>query len=187
MKQRNLRIIGGNWRGRKVSFADRAEIRPTPNRVRETLFNWLAPYIRGRRCLEPFAGSGILSMEALSRGAASVTVLDRDAPTLRHCQAEFERFADAARYRCIRADASRWLARCNEPAFDLVFLDPPFASGILPSVCAQLVERELLTPDGLLYLETSSGPDVDVERRFEVVKAGAAGDVRYGLWRLRDL
>ncbi|MGA0053810.1 MAG: 16S rRNA (guanine(966)-N(2))-methyltransferase RsmD [Steroidobacteraceae bacterium] len=123
-----VRIIAGQWRGRKIRFPAGTAIRPTPDRVRETLFNWLAPMIRGARVLDAFAGSGALGLESASRGAASVVCLETDGRCVTALQERCREWG-AAQVDIVRADALRWLAATRPSAsepFDLVFLDPPF-------------------------------------------------------------
>lgn len=148
-----VRLIGGAWKRSKLPVADKPGLRPTPDRVRETLFNWLGQDLSGWRCLDAFAGSGALGFEAASRGAAEVLLLERDRTLVRLLQASRERL-QAERLRVENADALAWLAR--QPAagaalFDLVFLDPPFDAGLFaPALRAAL---RWLGPDGLVYLE----------------------------------
>ncbi|MGH8275425.1 MAG: 16S rRNA (guanine(966)-N(2))-methyltransferase RsmD, partial [Steroidobacteraceae bacterium] len=126
---RVLRIIGGTWRGRKLRFPAAALIRPTPDRVRETLFNWLGARVPAAHCLDLFAGSGALGLEALSRVAAQVTFVERDAAAVRELRARLVEWG-AQGAQVERADALRFLAGPARP-FDLAFLDPPFASRLL--------------------------------------------------------
>jgi 16S rRNA (guanine966-N2)-methyltransferase len=175
-----VRIIGGRWRGRKIRFPPAADIRPSPDRVRETLFNWLAPMIRGARCLDLFAGSGALGFESLSRGAASVVVLDRDPAVVRHLKSlAIELAPDAASV--IQADAAGWLAGPAEP-FDIVFLDPPFGSGLLPGLLQRLAGGGWLAPGALVYIECAAadGPPT-LPRGWHMHRSGRAGDVGYHL------
>jgi 16S rRNA (guanine966-N2)-methyltransferase len=133
-RARVLRIIGGTWRGRRLRFPAGALIRPTPDRVRETLFNWLGARVPGARCLDLFAGSGALGLEALSRGAAHVTFVERDAGAVRELRARLAEWG--ARDALVeRGDALAFLAQRAHP-FDIVFLDPPFASGLLAVAAA---------------------------------------------------
>ena len=125
-----IRIIGGSWRGRRVSFPDTPGLRPTPDRVRETLFNWLQPSIVESRCLDLFAGSGALGLEALSRGAREVVFVEKDPLTARALQAELTRLGGHPRARVMELGAARFLRVPGEP-FDVVFLDPPFGIGAL--------------------------------------------------------
>jgi 16S rRNA (guanine966-N2)-methyltransferase len=149
---RTLRIIGGSWRGRHLRFPPSPEIRPTPDRVRETLFNWLAARVPGARCLDLFAGSGALGLEALSRGAAHVTLVERDAAAAREIASRLQEWgahaADVA-----QTDARGFLERPHAAAFDIVFLDPPFASTLLAEAAARLEHGGWLTDDALIYVE----------------------------------
>ena len=147
MTQRNsdppgrLRIVGGEWRGRRLSVLDQPGLRPTPDRVRETLFNWLAPLIKGAWCLDLFAGTGALGFEAASRGADRVVMIEKLANVVRVLH-ENRLLLDARQIEVIHADASPWLAGQAEP-FNLVFLDPPFAEDLLGPSCAAPRPRRL--------------------------------------------
>ena len=131
----SLRIIGGEWRGRKVSFPDQAGLRPTGDRVRETLFNWLQPIISGARCLDLFAGSGVLGLEALSRGAAQVVMVEQAAPVCRYLQQAADNLGAQGRLEVNHTTAEAYLMSAAKP-FDVIFFDPPFAQGLLASSCA---------------------------------------------------
>jgi 16S rRNA (guanine966-N2)-methyltransferase len=175
-----LRIIGGTWRGRKLRFPVAAAIRPTPDRVRETLFNWLGPAIQGVRCLDLFAGSGALGLEALSRGAAHVTFVERDAAA---AQALRERLLEwqAGDARVERTDALRYLASKPRP-FDIVFLDPPFGSELLERSAALLEERHWLAADARIYLECGAREGLPpLPATWRVLKAKQTGEVGYHL------
>jgi len=146
-----VRIVGGEWRGRRIRFPSAAELRPTPDRVRETLFNWLQSRIAGARCLDLFAGSAALGLEALSRGAESALFVERDpsiAAAIRANLAELR----ATRGRLIEGEARAFLDGVATP-FDVVFLDPPFAAGGLGELCKLLEARGWLAPDAFIYLE----------------------------------
>ncbi len=152
-----LRIVGGKWRSRRLRFVDAEGLRPTPDRVRETLFNWLQFEIVGTHCLDAFAGSGALGFEALSRGAASVVMIERHAPQFRALQAAAaELGADGARL--LAGDALTLLRVpgewCPPGGFDGVFLDPPFHRELLPAVAQQLVDGSLLRPGAFVYVES---------------------------------
>jgi 16S rRNA (guanine966-N2)-methyltransferase len=174
-----VRIIGGLWRGRKIRFPAAAAIRPSADRVRETLFNWLAPIIRGARCLDLFAGSGVLGLESLSRGAARVVLVDRDPAVIRHLESLAGELAPAAAS-VIRGDASAWLAGPPQP-FDIVFLDPPFGSGLLPGLLYRL-DRGWLASGAMVYVEcaASEGPPA-LPAGWRMHRSGRAGDVGYYL------
>lgn len=186
----SVRIIGGTWRSRRVTFAQGADIRPTPDRVRETLFNWLRNEVSGARCLDLFAGSGVLGLEALSRGARNATFVEKTAAAaqmIRDCLQKF-----GASGSVIETDAARWLAapphlpeRLRADQFDLVFLDPPFGQNWLPRILASLHAGDWVAPGGWVYLECeriSGAPALPMG--WEMLKSKSAGEVGYHLARL---
>ena len=180
-RSRELRIIGGTWRGRKLRFPATADIRPTPDRVRETLFNWLDGVIRGARCLDLFAGSGALGLEALSRGAAHVTFVERDAIAARELRVRLDEWQAAGA--CVeRSDALRYLAGESRP-FDIVFLDPPFASELLSGAAALLEARHWLSSDARMYVECEARQGLPpLPAGWQLLKAKHAGEVGYYLF-----
>ena len=153
-----MRIIGGVWRGRRLRFPPSPEIRPTPDRVRETLFNWLAPRVPGARCLDLFAGSGALGLEALSRGAAHVIFVERDAAAAREISARLTEWG-AQGATVERTDARGFLERTPVAPFDIVFLDPPFASTLLDEAAARLEQGGWLADGALIYVECPADDD----------------------------
>jgi 16S rRNA (guanine966-N2)-methyltransferase len=159
-KERQLRIIGGQWRGRKLDFPDVDAIRPTPNRVRETLFNWLQGTIIDSHCLDLFAGSGALALEALSRGAASVIMVEKDNAAVQQLHAHLNTLGanqQPPRAQIIHADALAYLRRIPEQTFDVVFLDPPFTQDFLRP-CIELLEQHAwLAGNAWVYLEVEKG------------------------------
>lgn len=177
-----LRIIGGEWRGRRIRFPAVEGIRPTPDRVRETLFNWLATVVRGSRCLDLFAGSGALGLEALSRGAAAVTFVERDRAAASGLRATAELLAPD-RANVVQADAMTWLARDTTP-FDIVFLDPPFDSDLLAGTLGALESRGRLAADAWIYVEMPArrGPP-PLPAGWRLHRSGRAGEVGYHLAR----
>jgi len=176
---RTLRIIGGAWRGRRFRFPA-GEIRPTPDRVRETLFNWLASRITGARCLDLFAGSGALGLEAISRGAADVVFVERDATAGGELQARLVEWG-AQGARAERADALYFL-RGTAQVFDIVFLDPPFGSACLPQAAQMLEEGGWLAPGALIYLEPSARDELPLlPPGWRLAKSKRAGEVGYHL------
>jgi 16S rRNA (guanine966-N2)-methyltransferase len=182
-RSRELRIIGGRWRGRRLRFPAGADIRPTPDRVRETLFNWLAPRIAGSRCLDLFAGSGALGLEALSRGAAEVVFIERDPDAARAIEQVLETWGASTQARVERADARRFLQEPCRAPFDIVFLDPPFDSALLPDVAHGLEAGGWLAPDARIYLEHASREaPPPLPERWKAVKTGHAGEVGYDLY-----
>lgn len=147
-----MRIIGGSYRRRLLEFPDRDGLRPTPDRVRETLFNWLGQDLPGWRCLDLFAGSGALGFEAASRGATQVVMIEQDAAALAALEKNCRLLGIAqVEIRC--GDAAAWLAG-NRTPFDLIFVDPPFTSGLAETLAPQLVAH--LAPGGFVYIEQGS-------------------------------
>ncbi|MFK7159614.1 16S rRNA (guanine(966)-N(2))-methyltransferase RsmD [Marinospirillum sp. MEB164] len=178
-----IRIIAGEWRGRKLPVAEVKGLRPTPDRVRETLFNWLQFEVAGRRCLDAFAGTGALGAEALSRGAAGLVLLERDAKAVAHLRQHLLPLA-GERAQLIAQDAVHWLATAPVTPFDLVFLDPPFAAGLHQPALDQLILRGWLAPGALVYLEQGARQsDVLLPTGWIEEKTRQAGEVRYSLWR----
>jgi 16S rRNA (guanine966-N2)-methyltransferase len=178
---RELRIIAGMWRGRRLHFPDVEDIRPTPDRVRETLFNWLGSRVRDARCLDLFAGSGALGLEALSRGAAHAVFVEHNAIAARALEAILAEW-QAPSARVVRADALAFLAGPAEP-FDIVFVDPPFAAALQASAAARLQERNWLAPGALIYVESAARePLPALPSGWQGVKAKRAGEVGYHLF-----
>jgi 16S rRNA (guanine966-N2)-methyltransferase len=177
-----LRIIGGEWRGRRIHFPGKGGIRPTPDRVRETLFNWLMAKVPGSRCLDLFAGSGALGLEALSRGASHATFVEQDRANAASLSETVARLAPG-RARVIEADAIAWLAG-PPTAFDIVFLDPPFAAGLLAESMRLLEARGWLANDAYVYMEmpARAGPPA-LPPAWRAHRAGRAGAVGYHLAR----
>lgn len=177
-----LRIVGGLWRGRSIDFPAIDAIRPSPDRVRETLFNWLQTHIVGARCLDLFAGSGALGIEALSRGASAVTFVDREPQVGRHLTQTLQRLG-AIGATVKTEDATRFLARTPEP-FDVIFLDPPFASTLLQAVFARLPEG-WLAPEAHIYVECPADtPLPPLAEGWSVYRSKQAGQVGYHLLRV---
>jgi 16S rRNA (guanine966-N2)-methyltransferase len=177
---RVLRIIGGMWRGRKLRFPPSPEIRPTPDRVRETLFNWIAAHLPGARCLDLFAGSGALGLESLSRGAAHVTFVERDAAAARELRARLSEWG-ASGAEVEHGDALRFLGGAGRP-FDIVFLDPPFDSGFLTLAADRLENGGWLAPGALIYVECPARTGLPpLPPTWAATKAKQAGEVGYHL------
>lgn len=172
-----VRIIGGAWRSRQLHFPAVPGLRPTPDRVRETVFNWLGQTLEGKRCLDLFAGSGALGLEAASRHAGQVVLVERQ-PQVAAALKENVARLDAANCVVIQADALDWLRR-DTARYDVIFLDPPFSAALLPQVWPLLAGR--LAEDGVVYVE--SGAPLAVPEGFELWKSGRAGAVYYGLVR----
>ncbi len=180
-QSRVLRIIGGSWRGRRLRFPASAAIRPTPDRVRETLFNWIGARVPGARALDLFAGSGALGLEALSRGAAHVQFIERDAAAARELGRLLAEWG-ASGAAMHRGDALRFLAGAPQ-RFDLVFLDPPFGTDLIKEAAARLESRGWLTPHALIYLESPARASLPaLPDRWALLKAKRAGEVGYHLF-----
>ncbi|MBK5969627.1 16S rRNA (guanine(966)-N(2))-methyltransferase RsmD [Thiorhodovibrio winogradskyi] len=176
-----MRLIGGRFRGRRLPILDQPGLRPTGDRIRETLFNWLAPIITGSRCLDVFAGSGALGFEALSRGAGQVVMLERNARVAHQLSAN-ARLLSADGLDIREADSLRWLASAEPTPFDIVFLDPPFAEHLLPATLEQLSVRPWLTSTARVYVETDARePLPDLPSGWEWLREKTAGQVRFGL------
>ncbi len=182
-KARNrLRIIGGEWRSRVVNFADIPDIRPTPDRVRETLFNWLQAPIVGARCLDLFAGSGVLSFEALSRGAKSVLCFELDAKAATAVRTNAAQLKTES-LQLIQKNALDWLqTNSSQQQFDVVFVDPPYAAGFYEPCCRLLQENGWLAPAALVYIEADQPLDLlTLPEQWRLMKHKRAGAVHYGL------
>ncbi|MFO1360523.1 16S rRNA (guanine(966)-N(2))-methyltransferase RsmD [Plasticicumulans sp.] len=180
-----LRVLGGRFRGRRLAFPDAPGLRPTPDRVRETLFNWLMPVIDGARCLDLFAGSGALGIEALSRGARLVQFVEREPAVARALAANLALLGAGDTAALATRDALAWLDGPAQP-FDVVFLDPPFHHGLLPAVCERLAAG-WLAPQARVYLESESesgsgqgGADA-LPPGWTLLRERTAGQVRYRL------
>ena len=178
---RELRIVGGSLRGRKWSFPEVQGLRPTPDRVRETLFNWLAPHIAGMRVLDLFSGSGALGFEALSRGATSATLVESDRTAAANLKSTAERFQLAAAS-VIHGDALGTLQAAAAGSFDLILLDPPFAANLLTPAMALIAQRQLLAPGGFCYIEMAADSALPpLPQGWQLHRSGKAGEVGYHL------
>lgn len=175
-----VRIIGGAWRNTRLPVADVDGLRPTSDRVRETLFNWLIPALPGARVLDAFAGSGALGLEAVSRGAASAVLVERDRTLCEGLAAIVTRLAAGDRVQVVQSDALAWLAAQPDAAFDIAFVDPPFA-GALWDVALPAIDR-VLSGDAWLYVEAPADRTV-VLPGWHAHREGATRDVRYVLLR----
>lgn len=176
-----LRIIGGTWRGRKLAFPPLPGLRPTPDRVRETLFNWLRNVIPGARCLDLYAGSGALGFEALSRGAAEAVMVDRQPPVIAQLRQHGAALrADGAHF--VLADAQEFLRQAPARPFDIVFLDPPFSEDALGLCLRRLAEPGWLAAAAWIYVEADRDtPLPALPAAWELFRHKAAGQVGYHL------
>ena len=178
-----LRIIGGEWRGRKLAFPPLEGLRPTPDRVRETLFNWLRDVIPGARCLDLFAGSGALGLEALSRGAATAVMVDQHRQVIEQLRAHAETL-HAAGAEAVQADAFQFLRRPPAQPFDVVFLDPPFDQAVLGQCLALLAAPGWLAADAWIYVEAARGTALPpLPDPWQLLRHKQTGQVGYHLIR----
>ena len=176
MTRNRVRIIGGQWRSRLVQFPDTPGLRPTPDRVRETLFNWLGQRLDGLSCLDLFAGSGALGFEALSRGAKRVVMVERDRAIIANLRASALKL-EAANLDIVQSDALRYLERPRE-TFDVVFVDPPYADNLAPTVLARLGPH--VAADARVYAENAE--PIDLPSGWRALREDRAGAVHFGLY-----
>ena len=178
-----LRIIAGQWRSRQFNFPMAAGLRPTPNRVRETLFNWLAPYVEGAKVLDLFAGSGALVLEALSRGAGSALALDLNPAAINSLRSHLQTLG-CDNGQLLNTDALRYLEQQPATAFDLVFLDPPFNQNLPQAACTLLEEKGWLAADAWIYTESENPPSsLGLPGNWRLHREQKAGQVHYALWQ----
>ncbi len=180
MQKGQIRIIGGEWRGRKIKVPNMPNLRPTPDRVRETLFNWLANMISGAYCFDAFAGSGALGFEALSRGAKHVVMVDASSEVVSLLKEELHVFK-SDRAEIYRANLPEQL-KAPENKFDIVFLDPPFSQDLLLPCCFYLEEHGFLADEAYIYIETGKAlEEKNLPKNWNVLKSKKAGQVFYYL------
>lgn len=176
-----LRIVAGKWRSRLLEIADEASLRPTSERIRETLFNWLAPDIHAAACLDVFAGTGALGLEALSRGAARAVFVENSHKAAAILQSNIASL-DARDASVFEVDAMTLLAHSPTDQFDIVFLDPPFAADLYDELCRLLEERDWLARPARIYLEQPrNARRPEFPASWEVLQEQTAGQVRYFL------
>lgn len=181
-KQSQLRIIGGRWRSRKLSFTPAQGLRPTTDRIRETLFNWLGPDIVDANCADLFAGSGALGLESLSRGAAHCDFVDTTRAASQQIQQHLLTLDARAHGQCHTTTAEQFLATASGP-WDIVFIDPPFGMDLVNPTCALLTQRQLLREDARVYVETAADdPAVEIQPGWELHREKRAGAVIYRLY-----
>ena len=189
MNNGSCRVIGGKWRGRKIRFNDAEGLRPTTDRIRETVFNWLQPYISQSHCLDCFAGSGVLGFEALSRGADEVVFIEQNLKTVKALKDNI-RLLETGKTAVYHQDALLWLqsvaTKINlKQHFDLVFLDPPFHSDLLSKSCVLLANSGCLAEDAIIYVEHAVETTVDFPEQWFCLKQKSSGQVTYKLFEKR--
>lgn len=180
----HVRIIAGKWRGRKLTVAASETLRPTPDRVRETLFNWLAPYLTGASCLDLFAGTGSLGIEAVSRGAKNSVLVDFEIGTIELLKRHVEMLG-ADNIEVLNCDAAIWLKNSVPNPFDIIFLDPPFQRGLIEQMLDKLT-RGWLHSRSWVYLESEKLPILHLqENNWEILRQGRTRHVEFALVTLR--
>lgn len=180
-----LRIIGGNWRRRRVCFPNVPGLRPTSDRIRETVFNWLQPYLPGARCLDLFAGSGAMGLEALSRGAGSALFVERNPAAAASIRTALKQLG-AVGGEVLQADALRLLEQPGG-SYDIVFIDPPFGTDIISTCCELLEQHQWLKPGALIYLEQERGkPIPTTPDNWSLHRQAKAGQAAYYLMRRQE-
>ena len=183
-KPGRLRIVAGIWRSRLLDIADVPGLRPTSERIRETLFNWLQPHLEGARCLDLFAGTGALGLEALSRGAASAVFVENSSRAVATLRSNIAAL-DAAGAEVRQSDALDFLATADNAAFDIVFLDPPFAADNAADLCRLLAGSSKIAAGALIYLEEDRArPEIELPGGWQQLKTKNSGNVRYSLFRI---
>ena len=185
LKSNTIRIIAGNWRGRRLHVLASEGLRPTTDRVRETLFNWLIGEVQAARCLDLFAGSGVLGLECLSRGAAFVQFVDVDQKVVARLRDNLHDLkVTPLEVELTRMDALDFVVRQATAKFDLVFLDPPFKADLLGDVAMRLEQNNWLAADALVYVEQAAKQDsARVPENWQKIKHGKAGQSAYCLYR----
>lgn len=188
MKQRaktnSIRIISGQWRGRRLPVLEIDGLRPTTDRVRETLFNWLMYDVNGAVCLDLFAGSGALGLESLSRGADRTVFIESNRQAASQLQKNLAALGVAKSSQVFNQSAIGFLDQAAHTQFDLVFLDPPFDSQLLPQVLPLLLDNGWLSPEALIYVEQASDIKSPIgPKGWEIYKHGKAGYCQYALYR----
>lgn len=192
----HVRIIAGLWRGKHITVSDNTLVRPTGDRIRETLFSWLGRTIHKARCLDLFCGSGILGLEALSRGATEVTFVDNNVPVIEQLKKTLQQLPAAQRPRVlvshpqkndISQSASAYvlhqdaLTPIKSDAYDIIFLDPPFGGDLLPQCMPLLKQYGYEKVGTLIYIEIASTEALTLPQHWQIIKQGKAGHVRYHL------
>lgn len=177
-----IRIIGGRYRGKKLSFPATEGLRPTPDRIRETLFNWLMHDIGGARCLDAFAGSGALGFEAYSRGAMHVVLIEKNLAVARNLQVIVETLSNSSKLTVISRSVLDYLHALSNESFDIIFWDPPFAQPDLYQGISLLEHSNILVEGGLLYVESAQEIALD-PGAWQKLRFKQSGQVCYGLYR----
>lgn len=177
-----LRLIGGQWRGRKLSFIESDGLRPTGDRIRETLFNWLQADLHQSRCLDLFAGSGALGLEALSRGAAHCTFIDNAPSVSQQLQQNINTLSAQTSAQVINGNCLEWISQSTHTGVDIIFLDPPFAANCWQACLDAIFDSTLLHQDSLIYFEADRDtPPPSLPTPWQFIRHKHSGKIQYGL------
>ncbi len=179
----HIKIIGGKYKGKKITVIESPDLRPTPNRLRETLFNILQHDIKLSKCLDGFAGTGALGLEAYSRGASQVTFLESNLTIFKQLAENTKEFPHSE-IECIHIDCLKYLKQTTKK-FDIIFLDPPFKKDFWLQCCQTIIERNLLEDNGIIYLESPSPISIETNR-LNFIRTGVIGDVYYTLFQKKS-
>ncbi|WP_216825055.1 16S rRNA (guanine(966)-N(2))-methyltransferase RsmD [Agarilytica rhodophyticola] len=180
-KPSTIRIIGGQWRGRKLPVPSADGLRPTGDRIRETLFNWLAPYITSARCLDAYAGTGALGIEALSRGAAFTEFVELNHNTAKNLDENLKRL-NSTTHNINRLNFAQWIPK-DKHTFDIVFLDPPFEQKLWQSAITHLIDNIPLSDDALIYIESQNSESFTIPSSWEMHKNKSTKQVNATLYK----
>lgn len=177
-----VRIIGGQWKGRKLNVIDRQGLRPTTDRIRETLFNWLQWHLPARRCLDLFAGSGVLGIEAVSRGASYAQLVEKDRQVVSNLRQQLQ-LLNSSNIDLLQADALKLLQSPPNQPFDIIFIDPPFRQNILETCCQYLESNQWLSSEAYIYIEMEQElASVALPENWQLIRDKTAGQVHYCLF-----
>ncbi len=177
-----VRVIGGDWKGRKFKVLDKQGLRPTTDRIRETIFNWLQWHLPTKRCLDLFAGSGILGIEAVSRGASFAQLVEKDHQIVNHLRQQLQ-LLDTNKIELIQTDAIKLLKTPPPQGFDIVFIDPPFRQNLITTCCQYLDKNQWLNHEALIYVEMEPQYISTVPQDWQLIRDKYAGQVHYCLFR----
>lgn len=180
-----IRIIGGKWRSRLIYFADIEGLRPSQDRIRETLFNWLAPYIEGSQCLDLFAGSGVLGFEALSRGAEFVCFVDRHSKVLIELQKNAEQLSiDQQNYAVLYGVCPQQMPPLPGSPFDIIFLDPPFHQQLLSRTIDWLLQNNAIHKNSWIYIEMEKNCQLELPEHWQIHRQKETTSLIYQLIKI---
>ena len=181
-KKGEIRIIGGKWKGKKIYFDLNDDLRPTPDRAKETLFNWLGQDLKKMYCLDLFSGTGALGFEAFSRGAEKVTFVERNKEYLRKIENVYLEMSDRADCDFFCAECLEWIQNNNSGTkYDLIFIDPPFNKNLVHDLLAAILEKELLSKNGQIYFEFEKKLDLEIPESLNLKKKKSLGKKSYVL------